>query len=215
MMNAQRIVNTLDKIFTWIMRLAAVNALWFLYTLKGLIILGLFPATLSAMKIFRKWKLGDFDFPIWKTFKQEYHAEFGKSNAIGWILTMAGIVLSLNYLAIQSMGSVSILSHVAFYLLIFFYLTLVIWSFPQLAHYDGKISHFFKNAIIIGFGRIHYTIAVLVYVYAVLYISLKFPGLLPFFTISAIALGWIWISMDLFQRNDRKMNNEFIAGEVS
>ncbi len=214
-MNAQRIVNTLDKIFTWIMRLAAVNALWFLYTLKGLIVLGLFPATLSAMKIFRKWKLGDFDFPIWKTFKQEYQAEFGKSNTIGWILAMAGMVLYFNYLAIQSMGSVSILSYVAFYLLIFFYLTLVIWSFPQLAHYDGRISHFFKNAIIIGFGRIHYTLAVTVYIFAVLYVSLKFPGLLPFFTISAIALGWIWISMDLFQRNDRKMNNEFIAGEVS
>jgi|GEM_PF-1991676 len=214
-MNAQRIVNTLDKIFTWIMRLAAVNALWFWYTLKGLIVLGFFPSTLSALKIFRKWKLGDFDFPIWKTFKQEYHAEFRKSNIIGWILAMAGMVLYLNYLAIQSVDSVSILSHVAFYLLIFFYLTLVIWSFPQLAHYDGKISHFFKNAIIIGFGRIHYTIAVTVYIFAVLYVSLKFPGLLPFFTMSGITVGWIWISMDLFQRNDRKMNNEFIAGEVS
>ena len=214
-MNAQRIVNTLDKIFTWIMRLAAVNALWFLYTLKGLIVLGLFPATLSAMKIFRKWKLGDFDFPIWKTFKQEYQTEFGKSNTIGWILAMAGMVLYFNYLAIQSMGSVSILSYVAFYLLIFFYLTLVIWSFPQLAHYDGRISHFFKNAIIIGFGRIHYTLAVIVYIFAVLYVSLKFPGLLPFFTMSALAFGWIWISMDLFQKSDRKMNNEFIAGEVS
>ena len=214
-MNAQRIVNTLDKIFTWIMRLAAVNALWFLYTLKGLIVLGLFPATLSAMKIFRKWKLGDFDFPIWKTFKQEYQTEFGKSNTIGWILAMAGMVLYFNYLAIQSMGSVSILSYVAFYLLIFFYLTLVIWSFPQLAHYDGRISHFFKNAIIIGFGRIHYTLAVTVYIFAVLYVSLKFPGLLPFFTMSALAFGWIWISMDLFQKSDRKMNDEFIAGEVS
>ena len=214
-MNAQRIVNTLDKIFTWIMRLAAVNALWFLYTLKGLIVLGLFPATLSAMKIFRKWKLGDFDFPIWKTFKQEYQTEFGKSNTIGWILAMAGMVLYFNYLAIQSMGSVSILSYVAFYLLIFFYLTLVIWSFPQLAHYDGRISHFFKNAIIIGFGRIHYTLAVIVYIFAVLYVSLKFPGLLPFFTMSALAFGWIWISMDLFQKSDRKMNDEFIAGEVS
>lgn len=214
-MNAQRIVNTLDKIFTLVMRLAAVNALWFLYTLKGLIVLGFFPATLSALKIFRKWRLGEFDLPIWKTFKQEYRTEFAKSNAIGWILTIAGIVLYLNYLAIQSVGSVSILSHVAFYLLIFFYLTLVIWSFPQLAHYDGKISHFFKNAVIIGFGQIHYTIAVMAYIFAVLYVSLKFPGLLPFFSMSAIAFGWIWISMGLFQKNERKMNNQLISGEVN
>ncbi|WP_455662061.1 hypothetical protein [Pradoshia sp.] len=92
---------------------------------------------------------------------------------------------------------------------------LVIWSFPQLAHYNGKISNFFRNAIIIGFGRIHYTIAVMAYLFAVLYISLKFPGLLPFFTISAAAFGWIWISMDLFQNNDKKMNNQMITVEVS
>lgn len=214
-MDAQRIVNMLNKIFTWIMKIAAVNALWFLYTLKGAILLGLFPATLSALKICRRWKLGDSDIPIWKTFSQEYRAEFGKSNTIGWILAVAGMVLSLNYLAIQSMGSVSILSYVAFYLLIFFYLTLVIWSFPQLAHYDGKVSHLFKNAIIIGVGRIHYTIAVMVYVFAVIYISLRFPGLLPFFTVSAAAFGWIWIAMDLFQKNDRKMNSQLIAGEVN
>lgn len=214
-MNAQRIVNTLDKIFTWIMRLAAINALWFLYTLKGLIVGGVFPATLSALKLFRKWRLGDFEFPIWHTFKQEYRKEFAKSNLIGWILSLAGIVLYLNYLAIQRLDSFHILIHVAFYLLIFFYINLVIWSFPQLAHYNGKISHLFRNAIIIGFGRIHYTVAVTVYLFIVLYISLKFPGLLPFFTISVAALGWIWISMDLFQKNDQKINNPLMTGEVS
>lgn len=214
-MSGQRIVNSLDKIFTWIMRLAAINALWFLFTLKGLIICGIFPATLSALKIFRKWRLGNDDFHIWNTFKHEYRKEFAKSNTIGWILAMAGMILYLNYLAIQSMSNVNIIFHAAFYLLIFFYINLVIWSFPQLAHYDGKITHFFRNAIIIGFGRIHYTIAVMVYFFAVLYISLKFPGFLPFFTISTAAFGWIWISMDLFQKNDEKMNNQMITGEVS
>lgn len=214
-MNAQRIVNSLDRIFTWIMRLAAINLLWFLFTLKGLIIGGIFPATLSTLKIFRKWRLGNFEFHIWNTFKYEYRKEFAKSNTIGWILTIAGIILYLNYLAIQSISSVHIVFHAAFYLLIFFYINLVIWSFPLLAHYDGKISQFFRNAIIIGFGRIHYTIAVLVYFFVVLYISLKFPGFLPFFTISAAAFGWIWISMDLFQKNDEKLNNPMITEEVS
>ena len=214
-MNAQSIVNSLDRFFTWIMRFAAINALWILFTLKGLLLGGLFPATLSALKIFRKWRLGDFEFSIWTTFKQEYKREFVKSNIIGWILVMAGMILYLNYLAIQTMNSTHIVFHAAFYLVIFFYLNLVIWSFPQLAHYDGKITHLFRNAIIIGFGRIHYTLAIMVYMFTMLYISLTFPGVLPFFTVSAIAFGWIWISMNVFLKNDELNNNQLITGEVN
>ncbi|WP_404330145.1 YesL family protein [Mesobacillus maritimus] len=204
-MKSQQIVNTLDRIFTWITRLVVINVLWILYTLIGLIVGGIFPATVSVLKIFRKWIMGEDEFSIWGTFKQEYRKEFIKSNVVGWILTMAGVILYLNYLVIKSMGDTNIVFLVAFYLLILFYLNLVIWSFPQLAHYNGKVKHFFKNAIILGFGRFHYTLAIMVYIFIVLYVSLKFPGILPFFTISIGTYGWIWISMNVFQKTNIKL----------
>jgi len=204
-MRGQQIVTTLDRIFTWITRLVVLNVLWVFYTLIGLIVGGIFPATLTVLKISRKWIMGEDQFPIWSTFKQEYRKEFAKSNLVGWILTIAGMILYLNYLVLKGMGDMNIVFYVAFYLLILFYLNLVIWSFPQLVHYNGKVKHFFKNAIILGFGRFHYTIAIVVYIFIVLYVSLRFPGVLPFFTISIGTYGWIWMSMKVFQKVNIKL----------
>lgn len=203
-MSSQYIVNSLDKIFIWITRLVVINVLWVFYTMMGLIIGGVFPATLSVLKIFRLWIMGDKQVPIWSTFKQEYRRGFIKSNIIGWILAFAGAILFLNYLVIKSVGDINIVFYVAFYLLILFYINLVIWSFPQLTHYNGRIIHFFKNAIILGFGRLHYTIAIALYLFLVLYFSLRYPGVLPFFTISIGAFGWMWFSMNLFQKFEIK-----------
>ncbi|WP_368996977.1 YesL family protein [Caldifermentibacillus hisashii] len=199
-MSIQNFVNSLDRIFTWITRLVVINILWFFFAIIGLIVAGIFPATLSVMRIFRKWIFYDKDFSIWSTFKQEYRKEFIKSNLIGWILTIIGIILFINYLLLKSMSNISIVFPVAFYILILFYINIVIWSFPQLAHYNGSISQYFKNAIILGFGGFHYTIAIVIYMFSILYISLKFPGILPFFTISIGAFGWVWISINLFQK---------------
>ncbi|THE12502.1 DUF624 domain-containing protein [Bacillus timonensis] len=216
-MSSQNIVNSLDRLFTWITRLVVINLLWFFYTMIGLVVGGIFPATLSVLKIFRKWIIGEKQVPIWSTFRQEYRREFIKSNLIGWMLTIAGIILFINYLVIKSMDNISILIPVAFYLLIIFYINLLIWSFPQLAHYNGKIRDFFRNAIILGFGRFHYTIAIFFYLFFVLYISLKYPGILPFFTISIGACGWIWFAMNLFQKNDIKSEKTNIVkkGELN
>ncbi|WP_053360864.1 YesL family protein [Bacillus sp. FJAT-27251] len=214
-MNGQYIVTTLEKIFTWITRLAAINLLWVWYTMMGLIAGGIFPATLTVLKICRKWIMGEKEVPIWSTFKEEYRRDFGQANLAGWTLTLAGMILYFNYLAIKSIGDMSIVVHVAFYLLILFYLNLVVWSFPQLAHYEGKLAQLFKNAVILGFGRFHYTVGITAYVFIVLYFSLKFPGLLPFFTVSLAGLGWAWLSMNLFKKLDVKTNQPLLLERVN
>lgn len=203
-MSSQNIVNSLDRLFTWITRLVVLNLLWIFYTIIGLVVGGIFPATLSVLKIFRKWIIGEEEVPLWSTFRQEYRRDFIKSNIIGWILTLAGMILFMNYLVIKSTENISVLIPVAFYILIILYINVLIWSFPQLAHYNGEIKVFLKNAIILGFGKLHYTIAIIIYLFIVMYISLSFPGILPFFTVSIGAFGWIWLSMNLFQKMDLK-----------
>src|SRR5690606_8549617 len=148
--------NSLDRLFTWITRLVVLNLLWIFYTIIGLVVGGIFPATLSVLKIFRKWIIGEEEVPLWSTFRQEYRRDFIKSNIIGWILTLSGMILFMNYLVIKSTENISVLIPVAFYILIILYINVLIWSFPQLAHYNGEIKVFLKNAIILGFGKLHY-----------------------------------------------------------
>ena len=71
-MKGKQIVTSLDRILQWIMRLAVVNGLWILFSLFGLLVGGVFPATVAALGLSRKWILGEQEVKIWKTFKQIY-----------------------------------------------------------------------------------------------------------------------------------------------
>ncbi|BDG36084.1 DUF624 domain-containing protein [Saccharococcus caldoxylosilyticus] len=45
----------LYRVCEWITRLACINILWMLFTLAGLIVFGIAPATVALFTIVRKW----------------------------------------------------------------------------------------------------------------------------------------------------------------
>ncbi|MFC0473702.1 YesL family protein [Halalkalibacter kiskunsagensis] len=204
-MNGTQIVSSLDRILHWIVQLAVINILWFYYTLLGLFIGGVFPATLAALGLSRKLIMGNTDIKMWKTFKQIYREEFIRSNLIGWLLTIIGGILYMNYLAIaNSSEELLFVVPFAFYFILFFYIIVVIWVFPLLAHYQTSWFSYIRSAIIIGLTKIHYTLASGLVVFTVVYFSLDFPGLIPFFSISLATIGCMWLSMQTFGQLDEQ-----------
>jgi uncharacterized membrane protein YesL len=206
-MNGKQIVTSLDLILQWIMRLAVVNGLWILFSLRGLIVGGIFPATVAALGVSRKWIMGDKEIKIWKTFKQIYRQEFFGANIMGWVLFIVGGLLYLNYRVIaNTTGEIIFVIPFAFYLVLFFYTIIVIWSFPLLVHYQGTWFQHIRNALIIGLTKIHYTLASGLVVFAITYFSLDFPGFIPFFSISMAAIGCMWLSMQVFKKLDHRLS---------
>src|SRR5699024_398229 len=102
-MKGNRIVSLLDTILTWITRLAFVNFLWILFSILGLFVGGIFPATIAALGVSRKWLMSERDIPILKTFKELYRRDFVASNILGWILTLIGILLYINFRVILNL----------------------------------------------------------------------------------------------------------------
>ncbi|MDQ0257364.1 putative membrane protein YesL [Evansella vedderi] len=204
MPNGKQVVSSLDRVLRWIMNLAAINILWFVYSLRGLIVGGVFPATVAALGVSRKLIIGE-EIKIWKTYKNIYLQEFRSANILGWILTFVGTLLYLNYRVIaNASGELLFVIPFAFYFILFFYFIIVLWSFPLLAHYKSTLFKYIQNAVIIGLTKIHYTFASGVLVFTVIYISLDFPGLIPFFSISIAAIGCMWISMQIFGQLDKR-----------
>ena len=202
-MKGNRIVSVLDTILTWITRLAFVNFLWILFSVFGLFAGGIFPATIATLGVSRKWLMNERDIPIWKTFKELYLREFVASNILGWLLILIGIVLYINFrVMINLEDELFVVVPFAFYLLFFFYVILIIWSFPLLAHYNGTIIQHLKNSIIIGITKIHNTITIVLILFVISYFSLEFPGVIPFFSISITILSWAWISFKTFNEID-------------
>ncbi|WP_077624544.1 YesL family protein [Sediminibacillus massiliensis] len=206
-MNGKGIVTTLDSLLQWITRLVAVNLLWIGTSLAGLLIAGVFPATAAALGVSRKWLRGDKDFSIWKSFIGIYKKDFLSANVVGWIITIAGIILYVNFQILTgNQGEIPFIIPFAFYPVLFIYFLIVMWSFPLLVHYKAKCFHHIRNAVIIGLSKIHYTLGMGVVLFSITYLSLGYPGMIPFFSISIAAICSMWFALQVFSKIDSKVS---------
>src|SRR5690625_362565 len=110
----------------WIMRLAYLNILWIAFSLMGLVVFGLFPATVSMFAVTRKWVMGDTEIPIFKTFWASYKTEFKQANIVGYIILVIGFFLYFDFLFDQSHENFFGYFCYFFVCLFFFYLVIAL-----------------------------------------------------------------------------------------
>ncbi|WP_082233004.1 YesL family protein [Halobacillus massiliensis] len=198
-MNVDNIVKNLDKLLMWITKLTLLNMLWFLYSVLGLVVGGVFPATVSALGVAKKWLAGEREIKTHLMFKEIFKREFKSANKLGWTLTIIGILLYINYRLIDNdQGQLSILVPAAFYIIVFLYLLITLWSFPMLTYYQTTTFKYIKNSLVIGLTKLHISLAIGVLLFAVTYHSLNIPVLFLFFYISSCAIGWMWLAIRVF-----------------
>jgi len=204
-MNKRKFAFNLEKIMKWIMRIALLNFLWIIYSLLGLIVVGIFPSTIAALGVARQWLIKDKEIKVWKVYKNIYKEEFIQSNIAGWILTFVGFVLYMNYQVMKAwQGELFFIIPFAFLLVLFLYFLLVLWIFPLMVHYNAKLSNLFKSAFIVGVTKIHYSISIGIFLFGVVFFSLDLPSLFIFLSFSIIAIGWMWISLKVLLKINHK-----------
>ena len=178
-------MNRFYHLCEWVLRLAYLNLLWILFTCSGLIIFGFFPATAAAFSVALEWRKGKTDTPVFKTFRHSYKDEFWKSQMAGFVFLAAGFVLffylSFFYSEFSSFKSgISVL----IFVLVFFYLSALVFIFPILVRYDLSLSKYLKNAAALSMINPFQTIICLAGISIFGFILAFFPGLMPFFCIS-------------------------------
>ncbi len=200
----QKWMSTFELIFQWVTRMAYINFFCgSFFLVLGLVFLGVFPSTIATLSIVRKWLNGQDDFSIWKSFKAVYKQNFVKGNLVGWLFITVGSILYLNYEVLKAMEeSIFVFSLFAFILLVFFYFALFIWIFPLMIHYESHLLQHLKNAFIIGVGNIHKSTYILLWMFVIGYLSLEFPSMILFFSISLFILGWGWITLNVLKKID-------------
>ncbi|MBO1004827.1 YesL family protein [Pseudogracilibacillus auburnensis] len=183
----------LNRTMEWLMRLAYLNIIWILFTVIGLGIFTIFPATAAALGIARKWVRKEDDFPVFRTYWTTFRKEFWHAQALGGIFLIAGIVLYVDYI-IFAAGSTSLLIGLKYitFVLIFFYFSVLIFLFPVLVHYEMTFFQAFKTAFFLGFLRPTYSLLIISVLGILLIIMFKLPGLLPFFGVS---IPFLWITI--------------------
>ncbi|MBM7603828.1 putative membrane protein YesL [Metabacillus crassostreae] len=201
-------MGTMDKLYNvaeWIMRLCIVNLLWFLFTLCGLVVFGLFPATAAMFTITRKWTLGDYDVPLFKTFWSTFKKEFLQANVLGIIFYLIAGLLYINYLYTKSLtDGASILMIGGFFSLCLFFVILMIHIFPLFVHYRLTTFQYIKRAFLIGMIKPLNTLLMIVGSYAIFYMLSSIPGLNFFFLFSSISFYLSWMSLRTYKKFEQQ-----------
>jgi len=189
----------------WVMKLAYVNILWILFSLGGLLFLGVSPASAALFSILRKWLMGETDIPIFRTFLDTYKKEFLKANKLGWLMALIGMFLYFDFKYLITVGGTIqyVLSIPLLIVSILFFITLL-YLFPVYVHYELRLIQYIKNSFYIGIINMHITILMIAATFLIGILYRFIPGIVPFFSISLFSLMVMTGAKQSFNRIEAK-----------
>ncbi|PAD67470.1 hypothetical protein CHH83_18605 [Bacillus sp. 7586-K] len=190
----------------WIMWLAYINLLWIGSVLAGLIVFGIFPATVAMFAVIRHLLLKDgTGKQILKTFAITYRKEFFKSNVIGVIYLVIGYLLYLDFQFIQNMTGASFyVFQTGMIFITIIYVISFLYIIPVYVHYHLKLLQYFKHAVLIGILSPMMTLLIVIGLSFLCFLLFLIPGLIPLVTSSTVALIMMSCALVGFRRLEGK-----------
>lgn len=130
--------------------LNAIFIQWFLliYTLKGLVVMGFFPALLSSFQLVNKLRETDDNLKyhdMSQLFKQYYQDNFKNTNFTGYIMLILGLFLLID-LNVSKLYIQSFFLHIVLIIFLVLYLGTVLFLFPVMARYQLSVKQNIKQA---------------------------------------------------------------------
>jgi uncharacterized membrane protein YesL len=188
------------RLCDWVMKLAYINILWILFSILGLVVFGLFPATTAMFAIVRKMLMGEDDVPVFRTFWTAYKNDFIKSNLLGLTMVISGYILYIDLAFLRTTtGLLNLLYYPTLMICLGFILT-AFYVFPTFVHFEIKLLQVIKNAFIIMLMNPISTILMVMGSVAVFFLMTTIPGLIPIFSGSFLAIVLMWSSFFAFSK---------------
>ncbi|WP_066191414.1 MULTISPECIES: YesL family protein [Gracilibacillus] len=159
--------------------LIVLNMLWVIFTLLGLVVFGLFPATVALFSVLRKMILEDEDTAIFSEFVKQYKTEFKGANKIGYVVFLVGLFLLIDFRIIQniSQSNVQVILFNLTLVIGVFYLIAALYIFPVFVHFQLKWSQYFQYACIITIARPIQTIMLIALITGLIFLYMLVPSL--------------------------------------
>lgn len=195
-MKSRKVFKGLNHLFEYVYDLAKLNLLFLLYTLRGLIIFGVFPAFVSLLNCIRLIFFNKKEDSFRELFKENYKRDFKQANIIGWLFTLVSMIFYGNYLAIQSSNNqIPFFIIFSFYTVLFLHLVVGLWVFPLMSYHYNSVKNHLINALALGITNIGKTLVLSLFLFFILYISLLLPAFLLFFTASVFSYMGIKLTL--------------------
>ncbi|WP_156253443.1 YesL family protein [Pseudactinotalea terrae] len=185
------------------LRLLFLQLLWLGYTLRGAVVLGIFPATAAVHAVLRQQERdGDDDeLPRWRplrtAFAEHWRRELWPANRLGLLLSLMWSVLLASRAVVERVdlgapGPLLAGGHTILGVLLGL-VTMLAW--PLQAHFDDGAPALLRRALVLVLGRPAISLLAGAGVGLVLCAYYLLPGLVPVFGVpatAAIATACLW-----------------------
>ncbi|WP_226530042.1 YesL family protein [Metabacillus niabensis] len=196
----------------WCLNLFLLNCLWFIFSLVGVFLLGVFPATVALFAVLRKLTMeSKEEVRIFHLFWKTYKSEFIRGNILGyvWAILGAALLIDVRVLHQVEMTFIHQALTITLYLLLVLYLFITFYLFPIYVHYNLKFLEYYKYAFVLVIGRPIKTILLFASMLLIYFLFSLIPGLIPVFGVSFI--GFVLMKMT---SSSLKKNNHSHIEEV-
>ncbi|SEE80225.1 YesL family protein [Ruania alba] len=201
----QRLLDWHQRIGRLGLRLLCLHLLWVVWTLRGGIVLGLFPATSAVHGVLRDDARHAQQHPddpptlagLRSRFAELWRAEFGSANRLGAVLSVIWAVLLIDrvlvtQLDLGDLGPALAGAHTVAGVVLAV-LTVTVW--PLQAHFDDGARGLLRRSLVLVAGRPAIGALTAAGAALVLYAYYLVPGLVPVFGVAApaaIATACMW-----------------------
>jgi uncharacterized membrane protein YesL len=204
-LNGTKSANRIYSATEWISKFAYINLLWIGFSLAGLLVFGLFPATISMFTIIRKWIMGEGDIPVFRTFWTTYKSEFFRSNGLGLLVAVVCGLIILDLVFMKNLGNGFMNPiQIPLYLFMFAVVMTMLYLFPVYVHYNLKLIQMIKNSFLMMLISPIENLVMIAGIGAVYFVVKFIPGLGIFFGGSLCAAIIMAACYLVFNKVDKK-----------
>ncbi|MCM3616539.1 DUF624 domain-containing protein [Sutcliffiella horikoshii] len=166
--------------------LVLLNLLWMLFSISGLIMAGIFPATAAMFAVLKQMIMEDEDSALIKSFWSHFKSSFIMSNVIGYMMILVGSILYLDIRVLQQMenGYLQLILASATVVICILYFLVLLYIFPIFTHFEMKILQYPLHAVILAVAKPFHTIFLLTLLAGVVLAYYLLPPLIIIFGLS-------------------------------
>src|SRR5699024_23566 len=191
------------EIGNWLFKFMFLHLLWIVFTIVGLGVLGISPATAGIFAVMQKWITEDAAAPVLRTFFDTYKKEFISSNILGLILVALAAFLYVDFIISKQMIQ-SFFVHILLVILIFMYIFTLLYIFPVFVRFELKLFYYIKQSFLIALAQPLETAIMVVSVLTIYLLFSYLPLTLVFAGSTLFAYPISWIALRAFQKIKEK-----------
>nr|WP_175476240.1 DUF624 domain-containing protein [Evansella caseinilytica] len=137
-----------------------LNLLWLLFTVGGLVLFGIFPATAALFSVLRHMLTKDEDVAVIPLFGKKFKEEFLMANALGYISSLGALILFINLRILQQFEPSTIRSILfgATVVIAIIYGFIFMYLYPLFVHMKVKLVDYIKLAFFMAIAKPLHTV---------------------------------------------------------